>query len=252
MVEEWQVATLAEKIPRQALRQGSQIIGKILAARAKGLKMVSDFSIEGQWLQIRAKGEDADAFLNLLRQEQGEAPVSRAKLEKWDIVRGFVTGAGRIGYGVYVDVGIQDPAPKDALYPLHRMRAQLADGEAKSAREILDNNALVDYVPLTMTVTEFQGENISVEMEDEARDRIVSWRKYPFDRVIVIGADRTQAENAVRASGLQSDIVEVESLSLFVQSLVCKIGTDAPGVISKIGGRLRGMGLKSYRTPTKL
>ncbi len=252
MVEEWQVATLAEKIPPQALKQGSQTIGKILAREAKGLKMVSDFSLQRQWLQIRAKGEDAEAFLNLLRQEQGEAPVSRAKLEKWDIVRGFVTGAGRIGYGVYVDIGIQDPAPKDALYPLHRMRAQLADGEARSAREILDSNALVDYVPLGMTVTEFQGENISVEMEDEARDRIVSWRKYPFDRVIVVGADKRQAENAVRASGLQSDIVEVESLSLFVQSLVCKIGTDAPGVIAKIGGRLRGMGLKSYRTPTKL
>jgi len=252
VVEEWQVATLAEKIPPQALKQGSQTVGKILAARAKGLKMVSDFSLQGQWLQIRAKGEDADAFLNLLRQEQGEAPVSRAKLEKWDIVRGFVAGAGRIGYGVYVDIGIQDPAPKDALYPLHRMRAQLADGEAKSAREILDSNALVDYVPLTVIVTEFQGENISVEMEDEDRDRIVSWRKYPFDRVIVVGTDKTQAENAVRASGLQSDIVEVESLSLFVQSLVCKIGTDAPGVIAKIGGRLRGMGLKSYRTLTKV
>ena len=252
MVEEWQVATLAEKIPPQALKQGSQVIARVLAAQAKGLKMVSDFSLQGQWLQIRAKGEDADAFLNLLRQEQGEATVSRAKLGKWDIVRGFVAGAGRIGYGVYVDIGIQDPAPKDALYPLHRMRAQLADGEAKSAREILDSNALVDYVPLRMTVTEFQGENISVEMEDEARDRIVSWRKYPFDRVIVVGANRTQAENAVKASGLQSDIVEVESLSLFVQSLVCKIGTDAPGVIAKIGGSLRGMGLKSYRTPTKL
>jgi len=252
VVEEWQVATLAEKIPPQALKQGSQVIARVLAAQAKGLKMVSDFSLQGQWLQIRAKGADADAFLNLLRQEQGEAPVSRAKLGKWDIVRGFVAGAGRIGYGVYVDIGIQDPAPKDALYPLHRMRAQLADGEAKSAREILDSNALVDYVPLRMTVTEFQGENISVEMEDEARDRIVSWRKYPFDRVIVVGANRTQAENAVKASGLQSDIVEVESLSLFVQSLVCKIGTDAPGVIAKIGGSLRGMGLKSYRTPTKL
>lgn len=252
MVEEWQVATLAEKIPPQAIEQGSQVVGRILATRAKGLKMVSDFSLQGQWLQIRAKGEDADAFLNLLKQEKGEAPVSRANLEKWDEVKGFVAGAGRIGYGVYVDIGIQDPRPKDALYPLHRMRAQLADGEPKSAREILDGNALVDYVPLNMTVTELEGENISVEMEDKARDRIVSWRKYPFDRVIVIGADKTQAENAVRASGLQSDIVEVESLSLFVQSLVCKIGTDAPGVIVKIGGRLRGMGLKSYRTPTKL
>src|SRR5712692_2232113 len=114
MAEEWQIATLAEKIPPQALRQGSQIVGRILAARAKGLKMVSEFSFREQWLQIRAKGEDADAFLNLLRQEQGEAPVSRAKLEKWDIVRGFVAGAGRIGYGVYVDVGIRDPSPKDA------------------------------------------------------------------------------------------------------------------------------------------
>jgi hypothetical protein len=252
VVEEWQVATLAEKIPPQALRQGSQTVGKILAARAKGLKLVSDFSLKGQWLQIRAKGEDAEAFLNLLRQEQGEAPVSRANLEMWDTVRGFVAGAGRIGYGVYIDIGIQDPSPKDALYPLHRMRAQLADGEAKSAREILDNNALVDYVPLKMNVTEFEGENISVQMEDEARDHLLLWRKYPFDRVIVVGADKTQAENAVRASGLQPDIVKVESLSLFVQSLLCKIGTDAPGVIAKIGGSLRGMGLKSYRTPTKL
>jgi hypothetical protein len=252
VVEEWQVATLAEKIPPQALKQGSQTIGKILAKQAKGLKMVSDFSLQGQWLQIRAKGEDADAFLNLLRTERGEAPVSRANLEKWDSVKGFVAGAGRIGYGVYIDIGIQDPRPKDALYPLHRMRAQLADGEPKSAREILDGNALVDFVPLNMTVTELEGENISVEMNDEARDNLVSWRKYPFDRVIVVGADKTQAENAVRVSGLQSDIVEVESLSLFVQSLVCKIGTDAPGVIAKIGGRLRGMSLKSYRTPTKL
>ena len=103
-----------------------------------------------------------------------------------------------------------------------------------------------------MIVTEFEGENITVQMEDEVRDRIVSWRKYPFDRVLMVGADRTRAENAVRSSGLQGDIVEVESLSLFVQSLVCKIGTDAPGIIAKIGGRLRGVELKSYLTPTKL
>jgi hypothetical protein len=132
------------------------------------------------------------------------------------------------------------------------MRAQLADGEAKSSREILDSNALVDYVPLRMIVTELEGENISVELTDEARDILVSWRRYPFDRVIVVGADKALAENAVRSSGLNSDIVKVESLSLFVQSLLCKIGTDAPGVIAKIGGRLRGVRLKPYQTSTKL
>jgi len=252
MVEEWQIATLAEKIPPQALKQGSQIIGKILAEKADHLEMESSFGQQGQWLQVRARGEDADAFLNLLKLEYGEAPVSRSNLEKWDVVRGFVAGAGRIGYGVYVDVGVQNPRPKDALYTLHRMRAQLADGEPRSARDILDANALVDFVPLKMIVTGLEGENISVELEDGARDILVGWRKYPFDRVIVVGADRAFVENAVRSSGLVSDVVKVESLSLFVQSVVCKIGTEAPGVIAKIGNRLRGVGLKSYRTPVKL
>ncbi len=252
MVEEWQIATLAEKIPPQVLKQGSQFIVKVLADKANGLKMESAFGQQGQWLQVRARGEDADAFLNLLKREYSEALVSRSSLEKWDVVRGFVAGAGRIGYGVYVDIGIREPRPKDALYPLHRMRAQLADGEPRSAREILDGNALVDYVPLKMIVTELEGENISVELDDRARDNLVSWRKYPFDRVIVVGADKAFVENAVRASGLESDVVKVESLSLFVQSIICKIGTEAPGVIAKIGNRLRGIGLSSYRTPTKL
>src|SRR5207249_12185612 len=124
--------------------------------------MESDFGQQGQRLQVRARGEDAHAFLNLLKHDHGEASVSRANLEKSDVVRGFIAGAGRIGYGVYVDIEIQDPRPKDALYPLHRMRAQLADGEPRSAREILDANALVDCVSLNMIVTELEGENISV------------------------------------------------------------------------------------------
>jgi hypothetical protein len=252
VVEEWQIATLAEKIPPQVLRQSSQFISRALTEKANGLEMESSFGERGQWLQVRARGEDAGAFLNLLKQEYGEAPVSRSNLEKWDAVRGFVAGAGRIGYGVYVDIGVQDPRPKDALYPLHRMRAQLADGEPRSAREILDGNALVDFVPLKMIVTELEGENITVELDDGARDSLVSWRKYPFDRVIVVGADKGFVENAVRVSGLESDVVKVESLSLFVQSVLCKIGTEAPGVIAKIGNRLRGVGLKSYRTPVKL
>lgn len=252
MTEEWQTTTLAEKIPPQASKFGTQIIGRILAGKADGLKVQSDFALEGQWLRVRARGEDADAFLNLLREDMGEAPVSRRNLEKWDIVKGFVAGAGRIGYGVYLDIGIREPNPKDALLPLHRMRAQIADGQTLSAREILDKNALADYVPLKVSVTEFDGENISVELEDETRERIVSWKKYPFDRVLVVGADKSQVENSIRASGLQGDIIEVESLALFVQCLVCKIGTDAPGVIAKIGNRLRGMALKSYLTPAKL
>ncbi|TMI47508.1 hypothetical protein E6H20_10760 [Candidatus Bathyarchaeota archaeon] len=64
MVEEWQIATLAEKIPPQILKQGSQFIARALTEKANGLELESDFGQQGQWLQVRARGEDADAFLN--------------------------------------------------------------------------------------------------------------------------------------------------------------------------------------------
>jgi len=173
-------------------------------------------------------------------------------VERWNVLKGFVTGSGRVGFGVYVDLGVTEPVRKDALYPLHRMRAQLADGAAKPCREVLDENALVDYFPLLVVMTEIDGEKLTVELADRTRDLLLSWKRLPFDRVLAVGAGRQQVENAVKSAGLQYDVIKVESLSLFVQCLICKIGTDAPGIISKIGGRLRGAGLASYRTHARL
>jgi hypothetical protein len=39
----------------------------------------------------------------------------------------------------------------------------------------------------------------------------------------------------MRASKVERDIIEVEELSFTANSLVCKLGTDAPGIIAKIG-----------------
>ena len=47
------------------------------------------------------------------------------------------------------------------------------------------------------------------------------------------------------------DVIKIEKLSLLVQCLVCMFDTDAPGVIAKIGNRLRGVGLTAFRTPAK-
>ena len=209
-----------------------------------------EFSTRKGWLEIRARGEDAEAFLNLLREEFGTAPVDGSMVEKWDIVRGVIVGAGRVGLGVYVDLGIFEPFAKDGLYPLHRMRAQLADGVSKSCREILEENGLVDDFPVRTRVTGVEQEKISLEMSDETLDLFNSWKQLPFDRVVAVGVMRDEAEGAVRSTGLQYDVIRVESLSLFSQCLVCKMGTDAPGVIAKIGGHLRGVRLAAVRTRT--
>jgi len=251
LAEGWLTATLAEKIPEPVLNRGPKPVWNVLSREAQGLRVDWEIAAPRQWLQVRARGEDAETFLNLLREKFGEAPVLRSKVERWDVRRGFITGSGRVGFGVYVDIGILQPKRKDALYPLHRMRAQLSDGALKSSREILQENGLLDYFPVDVIVTQLQGENVTVELADKSRDLFIWWRKLLFDRVIAAGIDRDYAEKTVKSANLGLDVIKIETLSLLVQCLVCKFDTDAPGVIAKIGSRLRGVELTSFRTPAK-
>ncbi len=134
------------------------------------------------------------------------------------------------------------------------MRAQLTDGVSKSCREILDENGLVDDFPVAVRVIGVENERISVELSDETRELLASWHQLPFDRVVAIGVSGSEAERAVKTAGLWFDVIKIEPLSMFAQCLVCKIGTDAPGVISKLGNRLRGVRLASVRaiSPVRL
>ena len=251
MAEGWQTATLAEKIPQTVLDRGPKPVWNVLSREAQGLRVDWEIAAPQQWLEVRARGDDAETFLNLLKEKFGEAPVLHSKVERWDVRRGFITGSGRVGFGVYVDIGILQPTRKDALYPLHRMRAQLSDGALKSSREILQENGLLDYFPVDVIVTQLQGENVTVELADKSRDLFIWWRKLLFDRVIAAGIDRDYAEKTVKSANLGLDVIKIETLSLLVQCLVCKFDTDAPGVIAKIGNRLRGVELTSFRTPAK-
>ena len=251
MAEGWQTATLAEKIPEPVLKRGLKPVWSVLSRQANGLRVDWEIAAPQQWLQVRARGEDAETFLNLLKEKFGEAPVLRSKVERWDVRRGFITGSGRVGFGVYVDIGILEPMRKDALYPLHRMRAQLSDGAAQSSRDILQEAGLSDYFPVNVIVTELQRENVTVELADSTRDQLLLWRKLLLDRVIAAGIDRDYTEKIVQWANLGLDVIKIETLSLLVQCLVCKLDTDAPGVIAKIGSRLRGVGLTAFRTPAK-
>ncbi len=149
---------------------------------------------------------------------------------------------------MYVDIGVFEPVARDGLYPLHRMRAQLADGVSESCREILDRNGLVDDFPVMVRVIGLEGERISVELSDETRELLASWHRLPFDRVVAIGVSEAEAEIAVKSAKLWYDVIRIEPLSIFAQCLVCKIGTDAPGVIAKLGNRMHGVRLAAVRS----
>jgi hypothetical protein len=64
------------------------------------------------------------------------------------------------------------------------------------------------------------------------------WIKSLLDRLIVLGASQQEIKKALRDTKCQNDIVGIEQLGLFEYAITCKLGTDAVGLIPKIGKKL--------------
>jgi hypothetical protein len=201
----------------------------------------------GGWVSIEYDGEDSEVFTEALKDRYGAAPIQFSRLRLGDVYRGFIVDSEKVGYGLYVDIGLIKPSRRDGLYPLHRMRAQLCDGEPRPLREIAKRFCLYEGLPLDVRIESLEAdERISLALTEKQEAFFKGWEKYPFDRVIVIGALAGGVWPAVRRVGLERDIVNIERLSLTSSILTCKLGTEAPGVISKLGPELSGARLYPF------
>jgi hypothetical protein len=79
---------------------------------------------------------------------------------------------------------------------------------------------------------------IDAELAPEQLERFLLWRDSLLDRLLVLGVSGEQVKTAVEQAMLERDVIDVEALGMFEHALVCKLGTDAAGLISRIGRRL--------------
>jgi len=231
---------LSEKIEEPLLREGLQELESELKEVSSGLNVkIEAATTEGGWVSLKYEGEDSEVFTEVLARDYGLAPVQLRNLELGNTYRGFITDSGRVGYGLYVDIGVLSPTRRDGLYPLHRMRAQLADGAAQPLRQITRRFCLYSGLPINVRIEELEGAGrIGLALTDRQESNFKDWEKYPFDRVVVIGSLPSKVRRSIRRVGLDKDVVKVERLSLTSSVLTCKLGTEAPGVISKLGPQL--------------
>ena len=71
------------------------------------------------WIQVDVHGPETTVLTNYLRQKYGIAAVSLDDIHEHDTLKGKIVDAGKVGYGVYVDVGVSMPTCIDVLEPLH-------------------------------------------------------------------------------------------------------------------------------------
>jgi hypothetical protein len=60
-----------------------------------------------------------------------------------------------------------------------------------------------------------------------------------LDRLIILGESLEEIELALKMAKCNRDVINIEPLGLFEYAVVCKLGTDAEGLIPKIGRNLR-------------
>ena len=212
----------------------------VYSSLCKGLKV--KLRVVGEtnrgWVQIEVSGEDEIAALHFLARETGLAPVSQDNLKKFSVIRGRVVFSGKSKKELYVDIGVYSPETYDAVIPLQRLQAQLADGKKLPLQRLVELFCLYDNLPLEVKIVQgvdSKKKRIEAELAEAQLSQITSWIRSSLDRLIVLGAFFSDVERAVKLSRHFRDVVKIESLGMLEHVALCKLGTDAVGLIPKLG-----------------
>jgi hypothetical protein len=216
-------------------------------------KMISELDLTSVVLDINKKdhffvsveGADSEFVLNLLAKEFGKCPSTYEILPE-KAFRGQLVDVGKVGYGVYVDLGLSEPMI-DALVPLHRLREQL-DMQGVSLRKLTKSLMLVDNLPVDIVITEMDLENeeIGGEFAQSFLDRFHTWLHDDHERLFVFGANQDMIGTALERTGHADDIYQIEKLGYCEYVLQCKRSTHASGIIAAIGPRLHGVSMHLF------
>lgn len=225
-----------------------------LKSALKGLKIKIE-SVEEKargWIQVNFSGEDEKATLNYLEKEIGLCPVSIEHLKMFSTTKGYITNLEENKNELRLDVGIFSPKNMDASIRLQKLQAQLADGRKLALEKFIELFGFCKNLPLTVKITSVSEKHLESEIAGPQLKLYRRWTNSILDRLIILGASQQEIKMALKNARCQNDIVEIEKLGLFEYTVVCKLGTDAVGLIPKIGRNLPHTTLSVFAPKTLL
>lgn len=229
-----------------------QKLEAILQSYCQGLKVQTKFvdMTKEEWIRIEVNGEDQKVALRYLDAKIGLAPVSKEKLERFSLLRGIIT-QGKQKLGLLVDVGVYSPKPLYIFIPLKNLQSQLADGKKLALQQIKTLFCLQEHFPIKIKFLGFQDGQEVGELSAGQVQFFATWIVSRLERLVVFGCFLDEVENAVRVSSCFRDVVKVEELGLLESAVVCKLGTQAVGLIPKLGKVLPNAVFATF-SPTKI
>jgi len=234
-------ASTAQEFPSRFERRLEELKGELNASiKFEGLS-------PGGWAIISITGEDSEIMSELTQSKFVLAHTESDMIKLQDNLPAEIVGSNP--YGLKVDVGLGTKL--QCLIPTPHLNAQLADGKALPLRQLMECYCLYPGVRVCVRVAEKNDYEIKAWLADSSTDAIGNWVKTGLDRIQVLECFQKEAETAVLKAHLSRDVLKVDSMTLTTQSIVCKLGTDAIGLMPKLGRFLVEQPLKPFQ-PKKI
>ena len=195
-----------------------------------------------RWVQVSLSGEDEVIATSYINKKIGTCPVSIKNVNQFSVLKGYISKVDATRQELKVDVGVFEPKTIQATIPLAYLQAQLADGRKVALEKISEIYGLHENLPLSIKVIRLNGEEddvLQAELSMEQIEKIRLWQQSLLDRLIILGSSLGGIETVLERTRLNRDVIGTEALGMFEHALTCKLGTDATGLIPKIGRYMR-------------
>lgn len=201
---------------------------------------ISRISSRG-WIQIKIFGEDETVALNYLAKRIGLCPIYLKHVEKLATLKGYVDLSKKSKTELHIDVGVFLPYAIEATIALQSLQAQLADGRKIAMEKLTELFSLNENTPLNIKILEIDVDRkcLKAELAETQLRQYQHWIKTMLDRLLISGVSTNEILRAIRKSHLTRDVLDIEPLGIFEHAVVCKLDTDAAGLIPKLGRILK-------------
>ena len=230
--------TVLEKAYGQHRKFALRAFRHSLSVDLEGLEVliVKLYTNPHSWVVVELEGEDEEVASNLIQRLYGAICPFR-DLKVGQVRKGKLFQTGKYGYGLYADIGIDSEERIDAFIPLHTLRHQLVNDKKIPLRDISYACGFLDNFTLEIVIDKIDSikENLQASLSPEQILLFRKWMKLNLERVIATGVTRKHLKKIIGETGHVNDILAIERMGLLELVVVCKEGTNAPGLLAEIG-----------------
>lgn len=197
---------------------------------------------KNKWVQIEVSGEDETIATNYLTKVFGACPVTVENAKALESLKGYISQVDGNKQELRVDIGVFDPKVAQAVVSVASLQTALVNGKKLALQQLAELFGLAEGVPVSVKVNweHSSEEELSAELSEAQSVKLVSWRLSLLDRLIVLGTSKETVAEVLERTHLDRDVIDVEALSAFDFAVTCKLGTDAAGLIPRMGRYMRG------------